>query len=160
MTRKRGLLAGGAAAVLAMSAVVTLAVAGPASATNKQFTVFVTAEGPHTDVDATDNGAFFDAGDYFVENTAVKDANGTDVIGHADTIVTFLDATGEFHVTCTVVIAASKILFEGGGNFSELETGVVVPVTGGVGKYSQARGTVTLRDLGRGLTEAAFQLNG
>lgn len=159
MSGKRELLAGTAAIVLALAAVMTIAVAGPASATGKQFTVLVTAEGSHTDVDATDNGAFFDPGDYFVENTLVKDASGANVIGHADTVVSFLDGAGEFQVTCTVVLGTNKILFEGGGNFSELGTGVVIPVTGGTGKYDHARGSVTLRDLGGGLTEAAFKLN-
>lgn len=160
MIGTRRLLGCAAAAAVGIGAAATIVGAGPASATDKDFTVLVTVDGSHTDVDANDNGAFFDPGDYFVENTIVRDADGTDAIGHADTIVTFLDAEGEFQVTCTVVLGAGKLLFEGGGNFSELATGVVVPVTGGTGQYSQAAGTVTLRDLGAGVTEAVFDLNG
>lgn len=159
MSKARMWLAGPAAGLALIGGIAVVA-AGPASATAKQFTVLVTAEGSHTDVDATDNGANFDPGDSFVENTLVKDEGGTKTIGHADTVVTFLDSAGEFQITCTVIMGADKILFEGGGNFSELATGFVVPVTGGTGNYSKARGTVTLQDLGGGLTRTAFKLNG
>lgn len=98
-----------------------------------------------TDVDV-DNSNSLTVGDEFIEHDILKNRAGTKTIGSLDAICTFTDVSDEsptVHCVATVKLRRGTLELAGLLNFSE-ETGRVA-ITGGTGRYDEARGQVFLR---------------
>ena len=113
--------------------------------------VLVLPEGftPLTDIDVTR----FKAGDSFgfvggmYTWTGTKKGNRTGRIDGSCQIVSAVSPAGRGTLACaaTAVLQAGRILFEG---HDELGPHKTFPITGGTGRYANARGWVTIKEIG------------
>ncbi|HLI56627.1 MAG TPA: dirigent protein [Actinomycetota bacterium] len=89
------------------------------------------------------------AGDVALFDEPVETLDTGHALGAAITRVQVIDAVGaadsNFIIDCTVHLPDGDLLFSGAELFSHLSTVATVPVVGGTGKYSGAKGQVRLR---------------
>jgi hypothetical protein len=135
-----------AVAVVALSLPRTQAVAQDAPA-HVQIKLF-DRDGPYTKmIDLGSKG--FSAGDSILEHHPLADAETRKQAGRAVTHIRVVRTLSKDNwlgiVDCTIELPRGDLVFYGAFRFAGLAKGATLPVTGGTGDYTGARGTVTIR---------------
>lgn len=152
MTSARRIPAAVAAAVVAAIATAALMQGlrplGATTQVRNQFSVFEPEAAPwSTLIDQGRTG--FDPGDTILENKPLYNRSSGAKVGTTVTRIAVVRtlAGGDllFFIDCTVTLGTGHILFSGAGKFSQVATGVGVPVTGGTGSYSRSAGVVVIK---------------
>jgi hypothetical protein len=156
-----------AAALLTLAALVQIGPAGAASTSSEVLRIVEIPEG-FTALSATlDFSKPLKAGDAFAYVQGLYTWSGSERgkrLGHLDgtcQIVSPIAASGAGKAYCVAhaFLPGGQILFQGIQPFTAGPSRYVYPVTGGTGRYSNARGWVAIKDLGEtGKTADVFHL--
>lgn len=133
--------------IAAVVAALGIAVPTTLAATDDGIVVFEPAsQVSDTFLDLGEGG--FSAGDIILENARVVDPDTGESVGRVLTriqVVEPLDG-GDFLfiLDCTVQLSGGNLTFYGAGAFGDVAEGIDFALTGGTGRYSGTRGTVTV----------------
>jgi allene oxide cyclase len=155
--RTRIIIGAAVAALSAASVVTAVASAGSSdlNAPKRIHVIELPTKATFTDLNSTG----LSQGDLFVAtNKLVAPSDRSRVVGHEDdtcTLVAVTAAGGRFECTTTAFLGGGSVMAQGPFNVGGSAR---LAVTGGTGRYRNARGQVIARDLGNDKADLVFTL--